>query len=168
MKYRYDILIETIKQFDLKVGVEIGVKRGENIKKVLQACPNFHFYAVDCWDPKLQYINWAKGAQSVNEKFFNKLNRTYPDRITKLKGYSAEMSKMIGDNSVDLIFVDGDHSFEGCTADIELWYPKLKLGGFIAGHDYGHERFPGVKQAVDKIFPNAAILSDMVWLIQKE
>jgi len=167
MDFRYDTLIKTIKENDLKIGVEIGVKRGQNIAKILKECPDFIFHAVDCWDPKLQYINWGKGAQVVNEKFFNKILHAYPKNIFKHKGYSVPVSTEFADESVDLIFVDGDHSYEGCKTDIETWLPKLKTGGFMAGHDYGHVRFPGVKQSVDEIFPNAQIFGDMVWLIQK-
>jgi len=167
MQFRYDTLARIIKENDLKIGVEIGVKRGQNIAKILQVCPDFVFHAVDCWDPKLQYINWGKGAQTVNEQFFNKILHKYPKNIFKHKGYSMPVSAEFSDESVDLIFVDGDHEYEGCKMDIETWLPKLKTGGFMAGHDYGHERFPGVKKAVDEIFPKVELFGDMVWLIQK-
>lgn len=167
MAMRYDVLIEKIKAHDLKLGVEVGVKRGENVAKVLIACPDFVFHAVDCWDPKFQYINWGKGAQVANEKFFNRKLRHFPGRLFKHKGYSVPISAEFPDGHFDLIFIDGDHSYEGCKADIDAWLPKLKIGGFMAGHDYGHERFPGVKKIVDELFPNAEIFGDMVWLIQK-
>lgn len=167
MQFRYDTLADIIQKNDLKIGVEIGVKRGQNIAKILQVCPTFIFHAVDCWDPKLQYINWGKGAQIVNEKFFNKILHAHPDNIIKHKGYSLPVSAEFENESLDLIFIDGDHSYEGCRDDINAWLPKLKTGGFMAGHDYGHERFPGVKKIVDELFPQAEIFGDMVWLIQK-
>ena len=39
----------------------------------------------------------------------------------------------IGD--IDLLFIDGDHSFEGCAADLEQWYPRVVPGGHIVLHD---------------------------------
>jgi len=48
---------------------------------------------------------------------------------------------------VDLIFIDGDHSYEGCRADIEAWLPLLKPGGVVAFHDFG-SRASGVTQAI--------------------
>jgi predicted O-methyltransferase YrrM len=39
----------------------------------------------------------------------------------------------IGD--VDVLFIDGDHSYEGCTNDLENWYPALAAGGHILLHD---------------------------------
>lgn len=37
--------------------------------------------------------------------------------------------------NVDLLFIDADHSYEGCTADLENWYPNLAVGGHIVLHD---------------------------------
>ncbi len=48
---------------------------------------------------------------------------------------------------VDLIFIDGDHEFDGVYADVDFWYPRLSQNGVICGHDYC-QHFPGVKKAV--------------------
>lgn len=69
---------------------------------------------------------------------------------------------------VDMVFVDGDHSYEGCKGDIEIWIPNIKSGGIIAVHDYkkkelyAHDEdykpyaphpkpWPGVDKAVDEL-----------------
>lgn len=49
--------------------------------------------------------------------------------------------------SIDLIFIDGDHSYEACQADIVAWAPYVKRGGVIAFHDFG-SRASGVTQAI--------------------
>jgi predicted O-methyltransferase YrrM len=41
-------------------------------------------------------------------------------------------------NPVDLLFVDGDHSYEGCTKDLVNWFPKVMAGGHILLHDCYH------------------------------
>ncbi len=51
----------------------------------------------------------------------------------------------------DFVFIDGDHSYEGCLADLRAWWPKVKVGGRIAGHDHTHD-FPGVIRAVSEFF----------------
>ena len=38
----------------------------------------------------------------------------------------------------DLVFLDGDHSLEGVAADIEAWWPKVKPGGWLGGHDWSN------------------------------
>jgi len=65
-----------------------------------------------------------------------------------LRMTSEEASRQFADESLDFVFIDADHSYEGCSSDISLWYPKLKDGGLLSGHDYRDERNYGVIQAV--------------------
>lgn len=61
-----------------------------------------------------------------------------------IHGIGANVDLIIGDSQrtkytqvkeIDLLFIDGDHSYEGCTADLENWYPNLAVGGHIVLHD---------------------------------
>lgn len=76
---------------------------------------------------------------------------------------SSHVGRHWGGDKLDLIFIDGEHSYAGCVADITAWMPHLKPGGIIAVHDYKkHELpvdyansphpkpWPGVDQAVDE------------------
>ncbi len=74
------------------------------------------------------------------------------------------------DGDVDFVFVDADHTYEGCLGDLKAWVPKVRKGGVIAGHDYFTpgtkpvsmfmgldvpepiDPFPGVKKAVLEMF----------------
>jgi len=49
--------------------------------------------------------------------------------------------------AIDFIFIDGDHSYDACKADIEAWSPFVKRGGVIAFHDFG-SRAEGVTRAI--------------------
>lgn len=60
----------------------------------------------------------------------------------------------------DMIFIDADHSYEAVKQDIEDWFPKLKKGGIIIGHDY-HD-FEGVKKAVHEYFGPFEV-TDSLW-----
>lgn len=51
---------------------------------------------------------------------------------------------------IDAVYIDGDHSYEACKSDIELWVPKVKRGGLVFFHDYGTPHTPGVVRAVDE------------------
>ena len=57
---------------------------------------------------------------------------------------SVDASKIIEDNSIDFIYIDANHI--DVATDLKCWFPKLKEGGIIAGHDYGGK----VKEDVDK------------------
>lgn len=62
-------------------------------------------------------------------------------------------SKVVGRQwdkpQVDLIFVDGDHSYDGCYGDILAWHPHLKDGSYMAVHDYERDVWPDVQAATD-------------------
>ena len=51
---------------------------------------------------------------------------------------------------IDFLYVDADHSYDGCLADLRLWVPHVKPGGVIAGDDYDHPRYPGVRLAWER------------------
>ena len=68
------------------------------------------------------------------------------------------------DRSLDSVFLDGDHREAPFRADVEGWLPKLKPGGWLCGHDYGHPQFPGVKRVVDSLRDRQEVLLfDSVW-----
>ena len=50
---------------------------------------------------------------------------------------------------IDFLYVDADHSSAGVYRDLEAWVPHVRTGGVIAGDDYSHPRYPGVKTAWD-------------------
>jgi predicted O-methyltransferase YrrM len=64
------------------------------------------------------------------------------------KGLSTDLSKHFSSDSVDCVFIDGDHTYEGVARDIISYVPILKPGGLLMFDDYGAEDFPGVKRAV--------------------
>jgi hypothetical protein len=57
------------------------------------------------------------------------------DRVHPLKMSSEIASCLFPEKSLDMIFIDGDHIYKGFKTDLELWFPKLKVGGLICGHD---------------------------------
>jgi len=67
------------------------------------------------------------------------------------------------DHEYDFVFLDADHSYEGCKADIEAWSPKVKPGGWLGGHDYQNPNFPkfGVTKAVDEFVSRSGLTLDL-------
>ncbi len=62
---------------------------------------------------------------------------------------SSEGAKLFEDGSVDVVFIDGCHTYKCVKNDINVWYPKLKKGGYLIGDDYNRD---DVKKAVDEVF----------------
>jgi predicted O-methyltransferase YrrM len=55
---------------------------------------------------------------------------------------------------IDLLFLDGNHSYESVRRDFEEWAPKIRAGGFLAMHDVVHPVHTGPRQVVDECIAN--------------
>jgi predicted O-methyltransferase YrrM len=64
---------------------------------------------------------------------------------------SWEAARHYEDLSLDMVFIDADHSYESVRNDIAAWLPKVRLGGILAGHDFT-PLMPGVVDAVQERF----------------
>lgn len=69
---------------------------------------------------------------------------------------------------IDIAFIDALHDYESVKQDIALWWPKVRIGGMLCGHDFNHQ-WPGVERAVADSFNlmQVGIASDSVWFIVK-
>jgi len=66
------------------------------------------------------------------------------------EGISWEQARFWADGALDLVFLDGDHDSPGFDRDIDAYWPKLRRGGLLAGHDYGHAEYGDVRSVVDQ------------------
>lgn len=131
--------------------VEIGVFGGASILSTADICiqNNNTIYGIDPWEQminmngedveegeRLEKAQERLRAHRLNlEKIIKKLNYTH---INLIKGLSGDPAVVDGfeDNSLDLVFIDGNHSYKGCLSDLVLWEPKLKKSGILVGHDW--------------------------------
>ncbi len=85
------------------------------------------------------------------EELFASFKENMGDRdYQAVRKPSVEAAEWYADESLDAVFIDANHTYESVKEDIAAWYPKVKKGGYIAGHDYFAEPHPGVKKAVDE------------------
>ena len=116
-------------------GVEVGVKEGWNALQILQDFTG-HLYLVDIWENTDDFDHCKE------------LLKDYSDRVTYIRTNSIEASELFRDNDLDFVYIDADHSYQAVKADFKAYYPKVRPGGIISGHDYSL-KFPGVKHFVD-------------------
>ncbi|MHA6249238.1 class I SAM-dependent methyltransferase [Pontibacter sp. CAU 1760] len=125
--------------------VEIGSWKGKSTVALgLGLTYKSRIFAIDPFNAegelgsKEEYL--AKiGSESLLNQFIANIRKyNLINSITPLKGYSKEFVNYF--DELDFIFIDGDHSIEGCRNDFELFSPKLKSGGILAFHDYYSDR----------------------------
>jgi hypothetical protein len=146
-------LPDFFRQQGYKVGAEIGVYKGEFTEQLCKA--GLKVYAIDPW---ITYKNYRKHPQELD------YNELYEMTKSKLTSYQCEIIKKTSmealedfpDNSLDFVYIDGNHSIPYITQDIYEWCRKVRPGGVISGHDYFNDshnpywiRACHVKHAVD-------------------
>ena len=132
-------------------GVEVGSFSGVSSRVFSLHCGLMH-----CVDP----YNWDV-AQA--EQMFDAMLPDYPN-IVKVKLPSVQAAQQYADHSLDFVYIDADHAYSSVVEDITAWKNKVKMGGFIAGHD---SYMPEVLQAVrDCLDEPDHFFTDTSWLVK--
>ena len=123
----------------LKEGVEIGVFKGQFSRTLLERWPG-KLWLVDPWrafDDEEGYIDASnhKNHQTAYTETMNRLEG-FESRAFMLRGLSSDMANRFQDEELDFAYIDGNHAYDWVVEDIELWWPKIKSGGYLMGHDY--------------------------------
>jgi precorrin-6B methylase 2 len=136
--------------------VEIGSWKGRSTEELLESCKGT-VYAIDHWNGSGDEITGALiEQQNVYKEFINNVGH-YPN-LKVIKKSSLDAVREFNDK-VDMVFIDGGHSYEDCRDDINAWLPKCTK--YICGHDYN---WPGVKKAVDEKFDKINLIDSLWWV----
>jgi Methyltransferase domain len=153
-----------------RYGAELGVSTGRFTMYLCSIMPEMKMIAVDLWDEQPEnvgretYLSSDGWAHSDSLAQFKKIcAEEFPGRVEIRRQHTLEAAKAVPDYSLDFVFIDADHSYEACLADIKAWTPKVKRGGMISGHDYSETKWPGVVRAVQETGPFHAS-PDHVWV----
>lgn len=89
--------------------------------------------------------------------------------VRMIRRRSPEAAGLFENESLDLVYIDGDHGYDSVSADIRAWFPKIRPGGWISGHDWTtYAPFIQVIPAVtDTLGVPDAVFRDTSWIIQK-
>jgi len=121
--------------------VEIGSYAGESSEVFAVIAGTV--YCIDPWIP-----GSIGGIVEAESKFDDMVMGH--SNIRKCKISSVKYAMMVPDNSVDLVYIDGNHDEESVREDILSWMPKVKKGCWISGHDY-NSNYPGLVSVVNEI-----------------
>jgi tetratricopeptide (TPR) repeat protein len=139
---RRELLPLVFNELGLKgVGVEIGVKEGKFSERILRLWEGRVLYSVDPWREfgQTEYIDVSNVPQQQQDALYlQTIRRLIPfeRRSAIWRLTSKEAAEILPDDSIDLCYIDADHSYRGVSEDLRLWHPKVKRGGVLAGHDY--------------------------------
>lgn len=108
-------------------------------------------HCVDPWERPNDQDNGAE-IRATFDRNLEPVKRLLGERFQPMAMRSLEAAKLFAPASVDVVWVDGDHSYEAVTADILAWFPKLKPGGWMGGDDFLMQ--PVARAVVEQFAPN--------------
>jgi hypothetical protein len=190
---RWDFLATMMIEQGYKTFVEVGCKEGRTTGHILKTVPDSRVIAIDPWvtqeanpnDPtKETYESWD--FKAIEEEFWKNVG----DGVTRCQHWRLTSEQAAKDfplrapwhykephsgygttetDLVDLVFVDALHDYENVMLDISLWWPMVRKGGVLAGHDFNH-KWPGVEKAVADHFNlmGVGVGFDSVWFVIKQ
>lgn len=157
-----DEIWRALRQIKANRIAEIGVSHGHNISKLIRCKPELAV-AIDVWRTTPYYKFWN---DQVFEGFYQKVCRLAIENrcLLPIRLDSIIAANLFPNNYFDFIYIDAQHDYLSVKANIKSWWPKVKHGGFLSGHDYYQGEWTfienvhksrvtidvGTKQAVDE------------------
>jgi hypothetical protein len=146
-----DDLGDILRITNKRVGAELGVQLGNFANNLMRRWKKVDEYVmVDLWGHQEHYLDSANvdnkeqdhryksslsiGNQLVKEGILGKLS--------VCRNFTTSCATKYPDNYFDFIYVDARHDYKGVLEDLRAWWPKLKMGGIFAGHDYTEQSEP--------------------------
>lgn len=142
-------IIDIIKNYKNINWLEIGVFKGQNPKFVLNSFDIDKIHLIDPYIP-LDYLPQYFGTKEMvntSKEESESLLIKHKDKCVWYQDFSENVVHKFDEESIDIIYIDGNHSYDAILRDLENYYDKIKKGGLIIGDDYNE---PGVKKAIEE------------------
>jgi predicted O-methyltransferase YrrM len=155
-----------LKQSPGAVLVEVGSYLGASASFLAAASKHVggatRVYCVDTWRNDAM----TEGPRDTWQEFLKNTER-YADWIVPMKGASREIARRF-DRRIDVLFLDGDHSYAGCKEDVLSWLPRMKPEGILIMHDYAWAA--GVRKVVEELIKpkqpsGGCVLQNTYWTL---
>ena len=157
------------------VCAEVGSWRGDFAAAILGASKPRQLYLIDAWEyraeEEYEQANYGGHSAEAGQEGMDAIHQSVVDRfraeiqsgrVLIRRARSVEAAASLSDESLDWVYIDADHSYEGVKRDLEAYFRVVKPGGFLAGDDYAQpDKWfgQGVTQAVDEFADRCAELS---------
>lgn len=170
----YPLFSRVVNNYGLKVGVEIGVAFGGHSEAILAQTNVTKLYGIDPYRHFSNYddpMNFTQPEFDVLYEFTRSRLSTFEGRFELVRDCSSVAATMVRDQ-IDFVYIDALPTYDGVHDDLRVWFPKVRVGGIIGGHDYGHPNFDGVKKAVDEFLSRFGLVvnyeGEGVWWVEKK
>jgi len=171
-------LVGLIRVGKCRTVAEVGVHKCYSSEMVLSTCAEQldAYHLIDPW--RSYAVEGAVGEDRVGceighvidwEGDFQhalRFGAQYPEIVHVWRLPSVWAAKLFEPESLDLVYIDGNHSYRSVKDDIRAWLPIVRTGGILAGHDY-EPQYLGVIRAVDELLEDVWFLPDTVWYVRK-
>lgn len=135
---RLDLIKHIGQEFTKGKGVEVGTFKGQFSKEIMNNWSGT-LYMVDVWRPlESEYDDSSNHGKYDGGVYNNAMEniKGFEDRAIMVRATSEISSNMFNDESLDFVYIDANHAYDYVVQDIKLWFPKVKKGGYLCGHDY--------------------------------
>tara|TARA_Y100000310_G_scaffold344470_1_gene457409 strand:+ start:4966 stop:5592 length:627 start_codon:yes stop_codon:yes gene_type:complete len=166
-------LYELVKDFisEDTVMAEIGCYRGVSTELFAMHCKKI--YAIDPWDLVCEgkYVNVTRATRKMPQqleaqRIFLVRAMSYSN-IEPVRDFSYRACNNFKDESLDMVYIDGHHSYRACLEDVRMWLPKIKVGGTLAGHDFHLPEINRVVKMITRAIPDRKRYKDHSWAFVK-
>ncbi len=133
---RSELMSKICAEFPNGKGAEIGTFQGEFSREIVSRWSG-SLYMVDVWRALGAEYNDTSN-HGERDIYKDAINNTvgFEDRAIMVRASSVVAANMFADESLDFVYIDANHAYDFVKQDIKSWFPKVKKGGYICGHDY--------------------------------
>ena len=118
-------------------GAELGVLNGEFALHTLDRWPScVEYVLVDLWSHQDNYLDMYNEAHDTHYRTAMSKLKPHSPKITICRNLTTTCAGRFRDAFFDYVYVDARHDYTGVSADLEAWWPKIRHGGILGGHDY--------------------------------
>ncbi|HRT96267.1 MAG TPA: class I SAM-dependent methyltransferase [Planctomycetota bacterium] len=134
------------------IAAEVGVFKGGFSQKIIEATRPAKLHLIDPWPEEVS----SGGIVAKGDDLHAQVTARFQERIDAgqvvvHRATSLQAAQELPDASLDWVFLDANHGYEGMKQDLEAFYPKVRPGGYITGHDYTEAKGYGVIRAVREL-----------------
>lgn len=164
----FKFLVDSIP--DGGIFVECGAWLGKSSAYLCDiAQDRINVFVVDSWQGSANEVATYHKLAQETDIFQIFLDNMGERKFTPIRKLSHEAIKEFENESCDVVYIDMEHTYDAVCKDIDMWLPKVKIGGYLAGHDYNPGSWPGVVQAVnEKLGKSIQIVDGVTWIYKKE